>query len=356
MATAAPAALARPPIPPERVERELALLARRAAAPRLGRGRVEHVGQYAFVVRPDVAPGPRIDLLLMALVHGNEPGGLLVLNALCALLDSGLVAPSISIGMVACNVDAARRGVRQVEHDLNRSFGRTDTATAEDRRARELEPMMGAARYCVDLHQTIEPSHTPFFVFGYEPMRLRFAHAIFPEVPVVTHWGRPFSTTPGGGCTTDEFIRRQGGVALGIELGQKGDDVYQVALGTGVCLRAMAVVAGAVGDGGALPALGALGDGLNPLYTWGAVVPYPDTQVTLNPGLANFQQIEAGQVLGTQAGGALLAPSSGRLLFPKYVHSALEPKPPELYRLLRRTHLGELGRGDCMHAPSIRTT
>ncbi len=352
MTSAAQAALAQPGIPSERVERELAFFERRVHARRMGRGIVEHVGPHAFVVRPDAATGPKIDLLLMALTHGNEFGGLLVLNALCALMESGQVTPSISIGMVVCNVAAARRGMRQVERDLNRSFGRTEMATAEDRRARELEPIMRVARYCVDLHQTIEPSHTPFFVFAYEPMSLRFAHGIFPEVPVVTHWGRPFSMASSGGYTSDEFIQHQGGVAVGIELGQKGDDIYQVAAGVGVCLRAMAVVAAAA-DGGALPVLS---DGLNPIYTWSDIVPYPDTQVRLNPGLKNFQPIEAGQALGVRSDGAVLAPRSGYLLFPKYVHSELEPKPAELYRLLRRTRLSELGQGDCMHAPSSPIT
>lgn len=341
-----------------RLEHELALFERHAAARRIGHGRVERVQPHAFIVRPegegarnaqaDAQGAPQTDLLLMALIHGDEIGGLLVLNQLCALMDSGLVRPSVSVGMLACNVAAARQGLRQVERDLNRCFGRADTTTAEDRRAREVEPLMRGARYCVDLHQTIEPSHTPFFVFAYEPMSLRFAHAIFPEVPVVTHWGQPFSTSPASGCTTYEFSHRHGSVAVGFELGQKGDDVYQVAAGVGMCLRAMAVVAAAAGDGSALPALS---DGLNPIYTWGDIVPYPDAPVRLNPGLANFQPVEAGQVLGAWPDGIVRASGSGYLLFPKYVHSHQDPRPPELYRLLRRTHLGELGRGDCMHVP-----
>jgi succinylglutamate desuccinylase len=331
-------------VPPLRLEHELATFARHAGARHFGAARGEPIDQYAFVVRPDGDSRSRIDLLLMALTHGNEFGGLLVLNALCALLESGQVTPSISVGLVLCNVAAARRQMRQVDRDLNRTFGRVEGETLEDRRAREVEPMMRRARFSVDFHQTIEPSHTPFLVFAYEPLSLRFARGILPRAPVVTHWGRPFSGGSNGGCTSDEFIHRQGGVAVSVELGQKGDDVYQVAVGLSVCLHAMTVIS-VVDGGGELPPLS---DELNPIYTWGDIVPYPDGHVLLEPGLTNFQPIQAGQRLGALAGDAVLAPSSGYLLFPKYVGSSTEPRPAELYRLLRRASLSELGRGDCL--------
>lgn len=333
-----------PGVPPQRLEHELATFARHASTRYFGEARCESIEQYAFVVRPDGDCSSRIDLLLMALTHGNEFGGLLVLNALCALLESGQVKPSISVGFVLCNVAAARCQLRQVDRDLNRTFGRNEGETLEDRRAREVEPMMRRARFCVDLHQTIEPSHTPFFVFAYDRMSLRFAHGILPHIPIVTHWGRPFSQGSNGGCTSDEFIHRQGGVALSVELGQKGDCVYQVAVGLSVCLRAMVVI-NEIDRGGVLPPLS---DELNSLYTWGAIVPYPEGQVRLEPGLTNFQTIQKGQRLGTRAGDAVLAPNSGYLLFPKYVSSSSEPRPAELYRLLRRASLSELGRGDCL--------
>jgi succinylglutamate desuccinylase len=331
-------------VPPLRLEHELASFARHASARHFGAARCEPIDQYAFVIRPDGDSSSRIDLLLMALTHGNEFGGLLVLNALCALLESGQVTPSISIGLMLCNVAAARRQVRQIERDLNRTFGRIEGETLEDCRAREVEPIMRRARFSVDFHQTIEPSHMPFLVLAYEPMSLRFAHGILPGAPIVTHWGRPFSGESNGGCTSDEFIHRQGGIAVNVELGQKGADVYQVAVGLSVCLHAMAAVS-VVNGGGALPPLS---DELNPIYTWGDIVPYPDGHVLLEPGLTNFQLIQAGQRLGALAGDAILAPSSGYLLFPKYVGSSTEPRPAELYRLLRRASLDELGRGDCL--------
>ncbi|WAS58712.1 succinylglutamate desuccinylase/aspartoacylase family protein [Burkholderia ambifaria] len=330
-----------------RLEAEIAAFERFAASSTIGRARVERVERFGFVIHPphaNAAHEPRFDLLFIALTHGNEYAGLPVLNALCRYVEAGVLAPSVSIGFLLGNVDAARRGTRFVERDLNRTFGRAGRDTADDRRAREMEPVMRRARFCVDLHQTIEPSEAPFFVFNYHPTSLQLAHAIAPDTPVVTHWGRPFSSASAGGCTSDEFIQQGDGVALSIELGQKGFGLYQIAAGVRVCLDAITTVS-AVVHGASLPPVDACA---NPIYTWAHIVPYPDGEVRLDAGLRNFQPIRAGDRLGTRDGTPLVAGTSGLLLFPKYRRSESEPKPAELYRLLRQPALSELGKGDCL--------
>lgn len=328
-----------------RLERELASFERVAGAARLGAGRVERIERHAFVLHPPGARGDdAIDLLFTALMHGNEYGGLPALNAICGYLERGLLAPSSSIGFLLCNAEAARRDVRFIERDLNRSFGRTASDTLEDRRAREIEPFISRARYYINLHQTIEPSDAPFFVFKYEEACMRLAHAVSPDTPIVTYWGRAFSPGTGADCTADEFVQRAGGTGFSIELGQKGFGRYEVAMGVRVCLDAIAAIDG-LGRGLALPALA---DCANLVYTWSAVVPYPAGDVVLTSGLKNFQPIAYNQCLGTHDGAPLVAEQSGLLLFPKYLRSKTEPKPAELYRLLRRPALRELGQGDCL--------
>lgn len=341
---AAAAPVPRPEAAGARVERELASFERFAAARSLGGGTVERLERDAFVVRPPGARAETVDLLFMALVHGNEVGGLAVVNAICGYLAQGLLAPASSLGFVLCNVAAARQGTRFVQRDLNRSFGESAPETHEQRRAQELKPILRRARYCVDLHQTIEPSDLPFFAFAYQEATMRFAHAVSPESPVVTYWGRKFSQASGADCTSGEFMDEAGTIGLSFELGQKGFGAYEIAVGVRACLQAIAAVDG-LGRGVPLPPLT---DRANPLYTWSAIVPYPAGDVRLETGLKNFQPVAPGQLLGTHDGAPLLAERGGLLLFPKYRHSTTEPKPAELYRLLRRPALSELGQGDCL--------
>ena len=320
------------------LEAALAQFERHAQGATLGRATVERHGTYGFVARAPGARGPHIDLLLMALNHGDEVAGLDVLNALCSALQDDAAVPTLSIGFLLCNVAAARRGQRFVERDLNRSFDRSDTATLEDRCARAIEPMLALARHSVDLHQTIEPSPTPFFVVGCDEPSLRFAQALAPQNPIVTYWGAGFSQAAGQGRTSDQFIQRRGGISVSVELGQKGFCPQQRELGKQLCLRALALV-GAL-QGGA--ALGPLSDQLSPIYSWREVVPYPDGDVQLRPGLVNFEPVAQGQAMGRVGAQALLAPASGLLLFPKYVHAPEQARPAELYRLLRQLTLPEV--------------
>ncbi|HEY0523712.1 MAG TPA: succinylglutamate desuccinylase/aspartoacylase family protein [Stellaceae bacterium] len=330
------------------LDENLAIFYENSRLKQMGASAVDAIDDKAFVLRPP-ASIPRgnsrdVDLVFMALNHGNEYGGLPVVNAVCDYIRKGTISPRIAIGFILGNVDAAINGRRFIERDMNRSFNRGVAETVEDRRAREVEKLLKRTQYFVDLHQTIEPSELPFFVFTYQESSLRFAQAIAPNLPVVTHWGRPFSSADDS-FTSDEFVNRCGGVGLSIELGQKGFGVYQIAAGIKVCLDAITAVTAALADGAEFPLVG---EAANPIYTWGDVVPYPAGRVVLDGGLTNFQPIRQGQRLGLHEGKPILAAKAGLMLFPKYVRSESEPRPAELYRLLRRPSLSELGRGDCL--------
>lgn len=312
-----------------------------AARTELGGLVVQRQGSHQFVLRPPGgpdAPDAPIDLVLMALTHGDERGGLAVLNAVCGAIDRGEIRERISLGFVLANVAAARAGVRFLERDMNRCYGRSELGTAEDRRAREIEPTLRRARHCIDLHQTIEPTLTPFFVAAFHPRSLSFACAIDTTIPIVTHWGGAFSASAGAGCTSDEFVQRTAEAGVSIELGRKGFDVAQCEAGTAVCTRAIAVVAD-MARGRPLCELSAVS---NPIHSWAEVVLYPPGDVQLTPGLKNFQTIAAGETLGLHDGVALTSSQGGTLLFPKYVARSQAVKPAELYRLLRRCDVEEL--------------
>jgi predicted deacylase len=330
------------------VEREIETF---AAWPSLRSSSVtfETVGDHALAMRPrGEAPrrppgGKRFALALMGITHGNETAGLAVVNRLAALLACGRVRLATELLLVLGNVPAARVGKRFLERDLNRAFAKDAPRAAEELRARALEPLLAQSSLLVDLHQTLRAAPHPFFIFPYRAPSLALARAVLPWAPIVTHWGKPFSAE--GRCS-DEYVNAEGGVGVSLELGRCGLDPAQIAVGLEAALGALEVAERAA-DGAALTTLA--GPRRAPLYTWAAVVPWPEGGiVTLDPGFDNFADVAAGQRLGTVDDRVVTAPASGRMLFPKYVTREQQmaeraagargetvATPTELCRLLR---------------------
>ncbi|NYT63847.1 succinylglutamate desuccinylase/aspartoacylase family protein [Alcaligenaceae bacterium] len=115
-------------------------------------------------------PGPNV--LLSALVHGNELCGAWALKNLLA---SGFRPAKGKLTLAFCNLVAfdqfnrqAHDASRFVDEDLNRVWMAqklADPSTNERRRANELEPWVRQADYLLDLHSMHEPS-PPLLVTG----------------------------------------------------------------------------------------------------------------------------------------------------------------------------------------------
>lgn len=128
-------------------------------------------------------PGPEV--LVTALVHGNEYAGAIVLGELLA---SGL-RPSLGrLTLAFCNVEAFGRfdprapdDSRFVDEDLNRVWalqrleGGADSC--ELRRARALRPFVDRCTHLLDLHSMHEPC-TPLLVTGLLPRNIEFARRL----------------------------------------------------------------------------------------------------------------------------------------------------------------------------------
>ncbi len=299
-------------------------------------GTMEKLGPYMYKWTPpdSVTPSKKgIALTLQAITHGNEVGGILALVECLKTLRSGLLKPSITLAFTLGNPAAALADRRFVESDLNRAFG-AKADTAEARRAKELQRVLGDTDYLLDIHQTIESCSQPFFIFPYSAAGLAFAGAAHPDVCVVTHWGQSFSLD---GMCTDEYVNHCGGTGITIELGKKGFDPYQTSVGFQACLGAvryaqkmlLAQFESAIAG--------------NTLYTWKAIELYEEG-MDLKEGLYNFQPVKKGDVLGTQAGSKpLLARESGWLLFPKYHRDPKAPRAREIYRIAKRIEADQLG-------------
>ena len=127
--------------------------------------------------------GPNV--LVTAIVHGNELCGAVALDA---LLRSGIRPRRGSVTVGFCNVEAFHQFnpdypllSRFVDEDMNRIWdpavldGNRDSV--ELRRAREIRPLLDAADYLLDLHSMLYPSR-PLSLAGVLPKGRRFAEAI----------------------------------------------------------------------------------------------------------------------------------------------------------------------------------
>jgi predicted deacylase len=139
-------------------------------------------------------PGPEV--LLTALVHGNEFSGAIALDA---FLRSGVQPRRGRITALFCNVgafatfDAARPDAsRYADEDFNRVWS-TDRlegsgSSRELARAREIRPLVERATHLLDLHSMHEPA-PPLFVTGLLPRNVAFAQALKTHSQVVMDEG-----------------------------------------------------------------------------------------------------------------------------------------------------------------------
>lgn len=144
--------------------------------------------------RCGAAPGPEV--LITALVHGNEYSGAMALDA---FLRTGLVPQRGRITAAFCNVAAFERfdparpdDSRFVDEDFNRVWSpqRLDSAelSTELRRAKALRPFVDRASHLLDLHSMHEPG-PPLLVTGMLPRNIAAAQALRTSAQVVADAG-----------------------------------------------------------------------------------------------------------------------------------------------------------------------
>jgi len=145
------------------------------------------------------APGP--DVLITALVHGNEYSGAIVL---CELLAAGLRPLRGRLTLAFCNVAAFERfdpsapdASRLVDEDMNRvwSAGRLDGpgASVELGRARQLRPFVERSTHLLDLHSMHEPC-APLLVTGTLPRDIDWARSLRCQGSIVIDEGHADGT------------------------------------------------------------------------------------------------------------------------------------------------------------------
>ena len=148
--------------------------------PTLTRWSASNTGVHHVHERAGAAPGPEI--LVTALVHGNEYSGAI---ALAELLAAGWAPARGRVTLAFCNVAAFERfdparpdASRFVDQDFNRVWAADaldgPRRSAELERARQLRPFVDRATHLLDLHSMHEPC-TPLLVTGTLARNIAFA-------------------------------------------------------------------------------------------------------------------------------------------------------------------------------------
>jgi len=163
-------------------------------APDIRRWLPGNTGIRGFITRESGVPGPHVALL--AIVHGNEIAGAIVLDR---LLDARLTPTRGRLTFGFVNIAAFERFdprqptvSRFVDEDINRVW---DTAvldgtrhSAELDRAREIRPLIDTVDVLLDLHSMLWPSD-PLILCGASPKGRRLALAIGAPPLVVADQG-----------------------------------------------------------------------------------------------------------------------------------------------------------------------
>lgn len=254
----------------------------------------------------------KIKIGLLALVHGNEIIGLPILNTLLNGLVSGLIHTEHEIIFGLGHLPAANKDARYLENDLNRSFGLSTEQSPEDLRAREIEKyLLNEVDYLIDLHQTIQHTLTPFFIFQFSSKNcLSHISLINSKFPTVLQFDAIGETQ---GLSTDEYLRGRGRFGVALELGQIGLTPEKFDVGVSTCARFIEKL-------NRFDTFEQLNIPFNgkiefPLFEIKERMLAPDDNSKLDPCLSNFAKFTKGQVIGTSASGPILAPTEGCVLF-----------------------------------------
>lgn len=249
----------------------------------------------------------RIDLLITGLMHGNEVIGVEVINKIINHFVENKEI-NINLGLLLCNLEAARKDLRFVESDLNRSFSVAEMTTLEHRRAVQIAKIVDQADFVFDLHQTVEPSLTPFFVIEHNHELIEVANHLLPQFPIVTFGQGGFSKS---GKTMLEYSSSKKIKAMVIECGQKG---FSEELSTKVATACLELIKNLKNIKIQKP------KEISVLHLVSSVTNMGNTH--LIPGLVSYLPIKQGQVLAHEGEIEIKAPFDGRLVFPSYGEKA----------------------------------
>jgi succinylglutamate desuccinylase len=252
----------------------------------------------------------KIDLLITGLIHGDEVIGLEVINNILSKIASTDFTPDINVAFLLGNLAAYKMNLRFCEYDLNRAFGCEHSDKFEIQRAREIELIIKNSKAVFDIHQTIEPTLHPFFIFPFNIDSIKSAALINLDIPILTFKGKEFSSK---GQTLIEFAQLHGCTTISIETGQKGFNTEMASRVENIIFKFIEYLS--LNTKLHLPSEVTI----NQIFQ---TIHYSEGR-ELIPGLQSCQPVKRGDVIGKeQSGEWILSPIDGVIFFPKYNETA----------------------------------
>ncbi|MES2768284.1 MAG: succinylglutamate desuccinylase/aspartoacylase family protein [Bdellovibrionota bacterium] len=274
---------------------------------------------YAFVVSSEEFPKPfqnaqketkKYELFLSALLHGNEVGGIQVLNHFAKKIITDKIKIPHSFFFCLGNIEAAQKGVRFIERDLNRSFLAPSTELLEEKLAVRISNYVKDCAYCIDIHQTNQDAVTPFMIFIYTSEKMNFSRHMDAQIPVIVSVEERHKD----GSTLDFYCYKHNIISTTLELGKTGFHEKQADFGVAYLSNFLT-----------LPDLHKEEPFKN-VYRVADTIYWFDDRIALHPGYNNFSMIKKGEVLGKKGEADYPSPYDGVMLFPKYGDIALKTK------------------------------
>lgn len=158
-------------------------------------------------------------VVIMGGLHGNEPIGVMVIEALKKLLKPQKIKGEIYL--ILGNPQAYKANKRFIDCDLNRifhlNFGKK--LNTEEKRALEIAPILKKANYLLDIHSTQKPS-IPFIYTAAKASHFKLAK-IFATKFIVS--GSKKFKNKKFTVSTDNFVDKHGGIGITYESGWNED-------------------------------------------------------------------------------------------------------------------------------------
>jgi len=186
---------------------------------------IDSLDEYSFVIKNKACAHSHVDVLFCALTHGNEIIGLQIVNLILNSIAKRQINIHFNIAFMLNNVSAYEINKRFCDQDLNRSFMTDEKAQSnhEINRAKEIQNIILnlKPKVIIDLHQTIEPTHSSFFVIPESTELASLCYSVNPLWPILCFDSKGFSTE---GRTLLEFAFQHRIKCFVIEVSQNGFD------------------------------------------------------------------------------------------------------------------------------------